>query len=185
MKLYLDTANDDFVLAAFDDNYKLVYSKILKKYQKKVELIPLSVSEMLNSLSLTIDDFNEFYTNLGPGYFTGVRISLVYLRTIATIKKVIIFTISTMQILSIQNPGENSFYINAKGEKYFEYIRNDKPFHSDQITCKTGTKDKYNEVYYIQFLNNFKEYKALFIYNSDLNKIEPYYIKMPQIGAKK
>nr|WP_307915848.1 hypothetical protein [Mycoplasmopsis bovis] len=66
MKLYLDTANDDFVLAAFDDNYKLVYSKILKKYQKKVELIPLSVSEMLNSLSLTIDDFNEFYTNLGP-----------------------------------------------------------------------------------------------------------------------
>nr|WP_307930059.1 hypothetical protein [Mycoplasmopsis bovis] len=79
-----------------------MYSKILKKYQKKVELIPLSVSEMLNSLSLTIDDFNEFYTNLGPGYFTGVRISLVYLRTIATIKKVIIFTISTMQILSIQ-----------------------------------------------------------------------------------
>ncbi|WP_430004014.1 hypothetical protein [Mycoplasmopsis bovis] len=39
-----------------------------------------------------------------------------------------------------------------------------------QNTCKTGTKDKYNEVDYIQFLNNFKAYKDLFIANSDLNK---------------
>ncbi|WP_331696736.1 tRNA (adenosine(37)-N6)-threonylcarbamoyltransferase complex dimerization subunit type 1 TsaB [Mycoplasmopsis agalactiae] len=185
MKLYLDTANDDFVLATFDENLNLKYSKVLQKYQKKVELIPLSISEMLNELNVKISDFDEFYTNLGPGYFTGVRISLVYLRTIATIKKIKIFTVSTMQILSQQNKGKNAFYINAKGEKYFEYLVNQEPFDPSQITCKTGIKDNYDSVNYEQFLNNFNDYKQLFIDYDDLNKIEPYYIKMPQIGAKK
>ncbi|EIN15124.1 Hypothetical protein MAGb_7690 [Mycoplasmopsis agalactiae 14628] len=185
MKLYLDTANDDFVLAAFDDNFNLKYSKVLQKYQKKVELIPLSVTEMLDELNAKISDFDEFYTNLGPGYFTGVRISLVYLRTIATIKKIKIFTISTMQILSHQNKNKNAFYINAKGEKYFEYIATKAQFDPNQITCKTGIKENYDSVNYEEFLNNFKNYKQLFAGYDDLNKIEPYYIKMPQIGVKK
>lgn len=36
MKLYLDTANNDFVLATFDENLNLKYSKVLQKYQKKL-----------------------------------------------------------------------------------------------------------------------------------------------------
>lgn len=90
-----------------------------------------------------------------------------------------------MQILSQQNKGKNAFYINAKGEKYFEYLVNQEPFDPSQITCKTGIKDNYDSVNYEQFLNNFNDYKQLFIDYDDLNKIEPYYIKMPQIGAKK
>ncbi|WP_029513225.1 tRNA (adenosine(37)-N6)-threonylcarbamoyltransferase complex dimerization subunit type 1 TsaB [Mycoplasmopsis primatum] len=185
MKLYLDTTYDDFIIAAYNNNFDLVYKEVLPNYQKKVELIPLSVSKMLENLKLNISDFDEFYTNLGPGYFTGVRISLVYLRTIATVNKIPIFTISSMQILQQQNPNAKAFYLNAKGEKYFEFINSKSVFDLSQITCKTGKLDKFDRINYDEFLNNFKSYKTLFKSYKDLNDIEPYYIKMPQIGAKK
>ncbi|MBZ4204552.1 tRNA (adenosine(37)-N6)-threonylcarbamoyltransferase complex dimerization subunit type 1 TsaB [Mycoplasma tauri] len=185
MKLFLDTANDDFVIAAFDNNFNLVYSEVIKKYQKKVELIPTSIKKMLEKLHISIDYFDEFYTNLGPGYFTGVRISLVYLRTIATIKKIPIFTISSMQIMSQQKKEKDSFFINAKGEKYFEFIRSSDSFNVSQISCKQGVKDEYDEINYDNFLNNFKDFRSLFKSYKNNNDIEPYYIKLPQIGAKK
>lgn len=181
MKLYLDTANDDFVLACFDNNLKLVYKEILVKYQKKVELIPQSIEKMLKELKLSINDFNEFYTNLGPGFFTGVRISLVYLRTIATCLNKKIFTISTMQIIAKQNQNLKKIYINARGNKYYLYNVS-KVFDPSLLTCEIGIKEKYDEVNYDEFLSNFASYLPLFKSYEKLDEIEPYYIKMPQIG---
>ncbi|WP_338822813.1 tRNA (adenosine(37)-N6)-threonylcarbamoyltransferase complex dimerization subunit type 1 TsaB [Mycoplasmopsis felifaucium] len=184
MKLYLDTANDDFVLAVFDNSNNLIAKKILLGYQKKVELIPQSVHEILNELNIKINDINSFYTNLGPGYFTGVRISLVYLRTIATCLKKPIYTISTMQILQEQNTNKSEFFINARGNKLYHYKAfND--FSSSLITCETGEKEKYDEVNYDEFLDNFSTYLEYFASYNSLDEIEPYYIKLPQIGAKK
>lgn len=185
MKLYLDTANDSFVIAAFDNDDNLIYRKVLENYQKKVELIPLCMQELLNATQTKIDDYEAFYTNLGPGYFTGVRISLVYLRTIATCLKRPIYTISTMQLLQYQNPKFKEFYINAKGNKYYKYIVNKNTFSPDLLTCETGEKENYIEVNYDEFLENFAEYKDMFKSYNNLDEIEPYYIKMPQIGEKK
>lgn len=51
---------------------------------------------MFNELYVKISDFDEFYINLGLGYFIGVRIFLVYLRIIVIIKKIKIFIVSIM-----------------------------------------------------------------------------------------
>ncbi|MGV2392924.1 UNVERIFIED_CONTAM: hypothetical protein O8I53_08090 [Campylobacter lari] len=161
MKLFLDTTNDDFVLATFDEQNELVYQKILKKYPKKVELIPLCINEMLKNTNTKITDYTCFYTNLGPGYFTGVRISLVYLRTISQILNQKIKTISSMQILKLLNPQIQSFNINARGEKFYHYEPNDE-FHIDQVTLKTGVLENYSIIDYDMFLTNFKTYEKEF-----------------------
>ncbi|WP_027120925.1 tRNA (adenosine(37)-N6)-threonylcarbamoyltransferase complex dimerization subunit type 1 TsaB [Mycoplasmopsis lipofaciens] len=184
MKLYLDTANNDFVVAIFDNSFKLIKSIILKNYTKKVQLIPKYVEQLLIDCNYKITDFDCFYTNLGPGFFTGVRISLVYLRTLSLILKNNLKTISTMQILSKQNPQQKSFSIDARGGKYYYYQCN-KQFSINQITLKNGMLEKYDKVNYYIFLINFNSYESLFQKYDDIMNIEPYYIKKPQIGVKK
>lgn len=185
MKLYLDTANDDFVIAAFDENYNLVYKEVLKNYRKKVGLITHYVKLMLKATGKKIKDFKTYYTNLGPGYFTGVRISLVFLRTIACAQRSELKTISTMQILERQNPLQNEFFINARGEKYYYYRRTNMPFDKSLLVCQTGVKDKYDAVDYVEFIHNFFNYLDCFKGYKNLRDIEPYYIKKPQIGRAK
>ncbi|VEU75744.1 molecular chaperone [Mycoplasmopsis maculosa] len=184
MKLFLDTTNEDFVLAIFNDENNLVYKSLLKKYPKKVELIPQEIEKMLVETKLKLNDFKIFYTNIGPGFFTGVRISLVYLRTIAQIKKINIKTISTMKILSLINPDQIIFNINARGEKYYSYTKEDNYFHVSQIKIKTGTLEKYDEINYDLFLENFSKFESFFDEHLNIDEIEPLYIKLPQIGGK-
>lgn len=184
MKLFLDTTNEDFVLAIFNDENNLVYKSLLKKYPKKVELIPQEIEKMLVETKLKLNDFKIFYTNIGPGFFTGVRISLVYLKTIAQIKKINIKTISTMKILSLINPDQIVFNINARGEKYYSYTKEDNYFHVSQIKIKTGTLEKYDEINYDLFLENFSKFESFFDEHLNIDEIEPLYIKLPQIGGK-
>ncbi|RMX36060.1 tRNA (adenosine(37)-N6)-threonylcarbamoyltransferase complex dimerization subunit type 1 TsaB [Mycoplasmopsis fermentans] len=186
MKLYLDTANEDFVLALLNDKHQAIAQKVLESYPKKVELIPQLTEEILKENNFKIQDFDTFYINIGPGFFTGVRIALVYLRTIVLITKANIKTISTMQILAKQNRRKRSFKINAQGNKYYLYETNkNSAFNYKNIKVETGTLKAYDKVNYFDFLSCFIDYLDEFKSYKDVMDIEPYYIKMPQIGAKK
>lgn len=186
MKLFLDTTGEDFALALYKDNFELLDYVYIQNSPKKVELIPQAVEEILKKSHQDINNFDTFYVNLGPGFFTGVRISLVYLRTIALVTKADIKTISTMQVLAFQHPRKKAFNINARGGKYYHYKKNNKQaFKTDQITLCAGDLAKYDSFNYIDLINNFKDYLSLFKSYKDLMDINPYYIKMPQIGENK
>ncbi|QSF13775.1 tRNA (adenosine(37)-N6)-threonylcarbamoyltransferase complex dimerization subunit type 1 TsaB [Mycoplasma sp. Mirounga ES2805-ORL] len=185
MKLYLDTANSDFVISIFDNNFKEVESIKLLNYQKKVNLIPEKTKEILKLTNTKITDYDCFYINIGPGFFTGVRISLVYLRTIALIYNIKIKTISSMQILARQNPAKTEFAINANGGKYYSYKRTKELFNINQVTLEKGELNSYDAIDHDLFIKNFKYFESDFKDYKDLMDIEPYYIKLPQIGAKK
>nr|WP_318032784.1 tRNA (adenosine(37)-N6)-threonylcarbamoyltransferase complex dimerization subunit type 1 TsaB [Mycoplasmopsis caviae] len=184
--MYLDTANEDFALALLDDNHNVIAQKVLESYPKKVELIPQMTTQILQENNLKIQDFDTFYINIGPGFFTGVRIALVYLRTIALITSAKIKTISTMQILARQNKRKRAFKINAQGNKYYLYKSNKKNcFNHNDIAIETGTFNSYDKVNYFSLFDCFIDYLEDFKTYDDIMDIEPYYIKMPQIGAKK
>lgn len=185
MILVLDTAVDDFALALLDNNYKLIDKIILKGYPKKVDLIPQYVKEICSQNGLTIGKIDSFITNLGPGYFTGVRISLVYLRTIALVSHAAIKTYSTMQIIRQQNPKKDFFVTNAMGNKYYFYANDKSNFDIKNIVIKEGIFENYDSINYEDFFNNFKDYVHNFKNYENLHEIEPYYIKLPQIGSKK
>lgn len=188
MKLYLDTANDDFSLAIFDNNFKKIDSSIYENYQKKVNLTVQEIEKILNKNQIDISEINEYYLNIGPGSFTGSRVGLVYLRTIAEIQKKPIFTISTMQLLQKQNPNVETFHISAAGNKFYEYKRSDN-FDENKINLVLNEKNDCLclKVKHDLFFNNFVDYLPLFKkYNyNELINIKPLYVKMPQIGNKK
>lgn len=178
MKIYLDTANEDFYLLVMNDKNEKIYSKHLPDYTKKVSLIP----EYFKKSKINLNDVKSFYLNLGPGFFTGVRIGLVFVRTIALLTNANIYTTSTFEILKLQNPESKSFSLSSGGQKIFEY-KNLGEFSLSKITIKEGKTT--NKINYQDIENNFSSYGIIFKLEKDIMNIEPYYIKMPQIGNKK
>lgn len=185
MKLFLDTTAKDFALALFDNNLKLINKIIISNQPKKIDLITEYVPKICTDSNVNIHEIDTFYTNLGPGLFTGVRISLVYLRTIALITNAKIKTVSSMQILQRQNPLQREFNINAMGNKYFNYFALNTHFSVDLVKVVQGELINYDQIDYEELFNNFAVYEDLFIENNEPINIEPYYIKQPQIGSKK
>ncbi|WP_029608782.1 peptidase M22 [Mycoplasma simbae] len=184
MKLFLDTSNEYFVIAAFDDNYNKLASYIVKE-AKKVPLIVGYTEKICKDLNININQFNEFYTNLGPGMFTGVRISLVFLRTIALLNQPSIKTISSMQILKHQYPNKNEFRINASGNKHYYWCDENTEFTIEKVKVLTNESANFDIINYDDLLNNFAKFAPLFKQHDNLMQISPYYIKAPQIGEKK
>ncbi|AIA29568.1 hypothetical protein MCAL160_0385 [Mycoplasmopsis californica HAZ160_1] len=182
MKLYLDTTGEKFVIAAFNQNNNLIASYIITE-PKKVPLIPFYCAKICNDLNIKINKFTHFYTNLGPGLFTGVRISLVYLRTIAMITNAKIKTISSMQILAMQNPNKNELFINASGNKHYYYSPKSTEFTIEDVKIMQNNNTNFDVVDYNEFLENFTRYEPLFKEWDEIINIEPYYIKSPQIGV--
>lgn len=74
-RLLVDTSSDYLVIVVAQDNNVLA-SQIVFAGKKMSELLLGQVDNILDSISLTIDDIEEFYAGIGPGSFTGVRIGV-------------------------------------------------------------------------------------------------------------
>ncbi|MEA4333863.1 tRNA (adenosine(37)-N6)-threonylcarbamoyltransferase complex dimerization subunit type 1 TsaB [Mycoplasma sp. 1232] len=175
MNVYLDTATEDFVLVLFDKDFNVVDFALLEGYKKKVQLITEQFQLILSKNNLTVDKINNFYINKGPGFFTGVRSSLVYFRTFALLFKKPLFTIHTFEILETLSPNKENFYIDAQGSKVYFYDKN-----TIQIADKDSTE--VDKVDYKKMIDSFKDFKDKFKEENTMS-VEPLYIKQPQIGG--
>ncbi|WP_027121430.1 tRNA (adenosine(37)-N6)-threonylcarbamoyltransferase complex dimerization subunit type 1 TsaB [Mycoplasma leonicaptivi] len=186
MNIFLDTSSKDFVLVLFDDNFKVIDSILLTGYKKKVDLIPIKFEQILKNNNLDTQDIKSFYTNLGPGFFTGIRASLVFFRTIAMLLKKEIWTTNTLEILKTQNPNQEMFYLDAQGNKVYqmnvlEYQQTNDIYQAINV-CENNDYSL-NFVDYQNMIDNFFKYKNIFKKEDKLLDIEPFYIKKPQIGG--
>ncbi|WP_338583085.1 tRNA (adenosine(37)-N6)-threonylcarbamoyltransferase complex dimerization subunit type 1 TsaB [Mycoplasmopsis cynos] len=186
MNIFLDTATTDFVLILFTNEFKVIDYVHYKNYKKKVELIVDEFKYILQKNNINIGDIKAFYTNLGPGFFTGIRSSLIFLRTIALILNQKIYTTNTFEILNFINNDKKDFILDAQGQKYFFLAYND--FDSKDYLKKIKILNQQNlplsNLNYDDLIKNFSKIKNIFTLESELVNIEPLYIKKPQIGGK-
>ncbi|MGL6125080.1 MAG: hypothetical protein ACRC1F_01150 [Metamycoplasmataceae bacterium] len=180
MNIFLDTTQGEFVACLFDEDFQII-RKTIKTTAYKVEEITLFFDNLLIDKKAKIKDIKNFYINIGPGSFTGSRISLIYVRTIAQISGANIFVTNSFKLLDSLSEDElfisanknNSFFINKK--------------NIDNITKTTLVKKSKEEklIDYKNIIANFKSYKNLFTLKNDLLKIKPEYGSTPQIGSVK
>ncbi len=182
MKLYLDTTNEDFYLQILKED-KPIYIKHLPNYAKKVNLIPNYINEAMQLNNFELKEITDFYLNIGPGFFTGVRIGLVFIRTIALITKAKVHTISTFEILKKQYPNKENFKLEAAGKKIYLYKNKNQTFNPKEIIVELGEKE--DKINFEDLNSNFIKYIPLFKKWNNILDIEPIYIKLPQIGGKK
>lgn len=169
MDLFIDSSQKVFIAALLDANNIVFKSKIETKY--KVEEIVSFFDNIKN-----VNDIRNIYINLGPGSFTGSRIALLYVRTLAQINGSSIFGASTFDILKTQFKKkifDNRIFINATKNKSYCLQGND-------IKLVDKSK-KEKEIDYDLFLSDFEKNKIIFKWYK-LDELKPIYASNPQIG---
>lgn len=77
-----------------------IYSEnIQNEITHSEKLLPL-IHSILEKSSTNISDIDMFMTTIGPGSFTGVRIGLATIKALAHVKKVPIYQVSTLDLVS-------------------------------------------------------------------------------------
>lgn len=177
MNIFLDTTQTDFVACLFDENYNSKKQQIITT-KHKVEEITNFFNNLLIEYKLKINDIKNFYINLGPGSFTGSRIALVYVRTIAQITNAKILTTNSFKLLGSE---EEVLFLSANKNKSFQInLKNINNISETKLVDKS-TKEK--EINYKALLSSFKDKLILFEEEKDILKIKPKYGSMPQIGG--
>ncbi|WP_426461214.1 tRNA (adenosine(37)-N6)-threonylcarbamoyltransferase complex dimerization subunit type 1 TsaB [Mycoplasma hafezii] len=181
MNIYLDTATEDFVLILFDDNFNVIDSTLMQGYKKKVHLITEQFEELLIRNNLEVQNLKGLYTNIGPGFFTGVRSSLVYFQTISLMTNIPMYITNSFALL--QKQSENDILVlDAQGGK--KYLFNTKNTNVNEQTVTVENSElPVQKINFENIIHNFVKYQDCFLQKEAMD-IEPLYIKKPQIGGQ-
>ncbi|QJB71519.1 hypothetical protein [Mycoplasma sp. 1654_15] len=177
MKIFLDTTSDFLVYFLFDKDFRLIDKQIIKE-SKKVELLANIIEKSLEKNKIKISQITDFYLNLGPGYFTGCRISLVYVRTICQLTNANIWTTNTFSLLSFTNKKEETYYINSSGLHFFSASAKQGKLTSDVIQVLKENKEL-SQVDYELISFNFEAFSKIFQLETNILTIQPFYTKEP------
>ena len=172
MKLFIDSSQSRFIAALIENNKVIFASNIETKY--KVEEIIKFFENVPN-----LHDIHNIYINLGPGSFTGARIALLYVRTLAQLNNQIkIYTTNTYSLLSSLN---KKFF----QRKFFIFATKNKSYLLTNKSVKIVNKHaKESEINYDLLLSNFDKFLNTFTLSS-LENLQPTYASQPQIGEIK
>ena len=172
MKLFIDSSQSRFIAALIENNKVIFASNIETKY--KVEEIIKFFENVPN-----LHKIEDIYINLGPGSFTGARIALLYVRTLAQLNnKIKIYTTNTYSLLSSLN---KKFF----QRKFFIFATKNKSYLLTNKSVKVVNKHaKESQINYDLLLSNFDKFLNTFTLSS-LENLQPTYASQPQIGEIK
>ena len=172
MKLFIDSSQSRFIAALIENNKVIFSSNIETKY--KVEEIIKFFENVPN-----LHKIEDIYINLGPGSFTGARIALLYVRTLAQLNNQIkIYTTNTYSLLSSLN---KKFF----QRKFFIFATKNKSYLLTNKSVKIVNKHaKESQINYELLLSNFDKFLNTFTLSS-LENLQPTYASQPQIGEIK
>ena len=99
-RLILDTSSDYLVIVISQDN-TVIASQVLYAGKKMSELLLFQLDNMLESSSMKISDIDEFYSGVGPGSFTGVRIGVALVLGLSSALNKKAYGISSLDVEAI------------------------------------------------------------------------------------
>lgn len=121
--LAIDTSTMISSVGVLDGEYSLgEYS--LNQVKTHSELLMPMTDELLKRLKLTFDDIDLFAVAKGPGSFTGLRIGMSAIKTMAQVLDKKIVGVSTLEALAFGIVSDRLIVpiIDARGKRYFSAI---------------------------------------------------------------
>lgn len=115
-KLIIDTATNFLFVGLIKNNKH--YEKTRVGNNDNAAYVVNFIKELLEEHELTIDDIAEIIVGVGPGSYTGIRVSVVVAKTLAYSKNIKLKEISSLKLLS---SGYNEVYalIDARRKHFF------------------------------------------------------------------
>jgi len=130
--LLLDSSNTSLSVG-IESNGELLGFISYEAWQAQSEHMIPEIDNLLKKYSLTRKDISGVVTSIGPGSYTGVRISLTIAKVIALCLDVPIYPVSSLRVLK-DNDKPSICLINARsGRSYFGVFEKDKVIVSDTI----------------------------------------------------
>lgn len=130
--LLLDSSNTSLSVG-IESKGELLGFISYESWQAQSEHMIPEIDNLLKKYSLTRKDISGVVTSIGPGSYTGVRISLTIAKVIALCLDVPIYPVSSLRVLK-DNDKPSICLINARsGRSYFGVYEKDKIIVSDTI----------------------------------------------------
>lgn len=209
--LFIDSSRKDLAIAIASSDEIIFISKV-NGYYRHSNFLMKEIVNSLTKTNLTIKDIDNIVVLNGPGSFTGVRVGVTIAKTLAWILKKNIYSLTTLEALSLQVSDSNvisaiadksfsgyvGIYIdNLKKESYYNVQNVEDLVNDKKITLVCLNKDEFiNNLYDVLNKNNEVIVKVIDNYdylkvirnalsNASLNPhlVEPVYLK--KIDAEK
>lgn len=130
--ILLDSSNTQLAVGLAKDDV-LLKSINYEAWQKQSEYMIPELQKLLEEYHVQNSDIKDVMVSIGPGSYTGVRISLTIAKVIAFALQIPLYAVSSLQILKhLQNP--SICVINARSNRsYVGVYDNEKVILKDQI----------------------------------------------------
>ncbi len=119
MNLFISTATDKIYLMLFD-NKQIIKCEKYQGHNNHTE----KLYEKLVELEIELNTIEKVYVVNGPGSYTGLRVGVIFAKTLSMINGATIYPVGLMQALYYSN-GKQKIYVDAKGKKYYMFDKNE------------------------------------------------------------
>lgn len=122
MKTMIIDTSSDYLFISFLDNEDEIYRIVFEGKNNHSEHLIKFIDEGLSKTKLTVKDFDQIICGIGPGSYTGIRLSLSVAKMFAWTANIPLYTISSLDILSSGYYEENRIIITSlKAKKNYVY----------------------------------------------------------------
>ncbi|MDD2493074.1 MAG: tRNA (adenosine(37)-N6)-threonylcarbamoyltransferase complex dimerization subunit type 1 TsaB [Bacilli bacterium] len=100
MKTMIIDTSTSFLYVSFVDNNKEFFQKILKTPNNHSENLLNAIREGLSTHHLEVKDFTKIIIGIGPGSYTGLRVSTIIAKMFAWTSNIPLYTISSLDVIA-------------------------------------------------------------------------------------
>ncbi|HHU55363.1 MAG TPA: tRNA (adenosine(37)-N6)-threonylcarbamoyltransferase complex dimerization subunit type 1 TsaB [Acholeplasmataceae bacterium] len=147
--LVIDTSTQVMYLSILS-NDEILYEKILLGKNNHSENLIKEIKKGLEKLNLEVKDFSKIIVGIGPGSYTGLRVSLVVAKMFSWTLNIPLYTVSSLDMIAsgfFDNDGK--YLIKTKAKRGYVYCK--------LVEIRDG---KYHEVISDKFLS-IEEFEKL------------------------
>lgn len=110
MRLIMDTSTQNLIVSFVDHN-TVVFEEILEGKNNHSEHLLATIEKGLQQVKISMRDFEEIIVGIGPGAYTGLRISLTVAKMFAWTLKIKLYTISSLDLIASGFFKSNGIYV--------------------------------------------------------------------------
>lgn len=147
MELFLDTTGNYLNIAMYD-NGTLVENIHKESPRSQSEFIIPLIDELCQKHNYTANDIKGVIITKGPGSYTGVRIAMTVAKVLCSTKKIPLYTVSTLQAMSLGVEGKVCALIDARSSRAFVgFYENGLALEEEKILTLDEISERVNEGY--------------------------------------
>ena len=126
LEMILDTSSPNLYIS-FVDGEKEIYTKIVKTINNHSEIFLDNIKMGLDECGLKVEDFSRIIDGIGPGSYTGLRVSLTVAKMFSWTKNIPLYTVNSLYILGSGYYSQDGKYaimnVAKKNHYYYQLLQ--------------------------------------------------------------